>query len=232
MRYWVVMPAAGAGKRFGGARPKQYAPLAGRSVIEWALAPFLDDARCLGVCIALAPGDPWWAEVAARFIPGHAARIRIAAGGAERSHSVLNGLKSLQDEASHEDWVLVHDAARPCLPVEDLERLLEKVGSHPVGGLLAARVADTIKRGDGVPAVSETVDRSSLWRALTPQMFRLGTLADALEKAHAQGRAPTDESQSVEWLGVQPMLVEGSPANIKVTSAADLTIAQALLSRN
>lgn len=231
MRYWVVMPAAGAGKRFGGAQPKQYAPLAGRSVIEWALAPFLDDARCLGLSVALAPGDPWWAQVTARLSPAHSARIRIAPGGAERSHSVLNGLQALGEEAGQEDWVLVHDAARPCLPAEDLERLLGTLAPHPVGGLLAAKVADTIKREDSDRCVAQTVDRSLLWRALTPQMFRLGTLAGALERVHAQGRLPTDEAQAVEWLGLRPVLVEGSPANIKVTSAADLTIAQALITR-
>jgi 2-C-methyl-D-erythritol 4-phosphate cytidylyltransferase len=124
----------------------------------------------------------------------------------------------------------VHDAARPCLPAEDLERLLTELAPNPVGGLLAAPVADTLKRGAVTREVSDTVDRSGLWRALTPQMFRHGVLVEALEHALAGGRLPTDEAQAVEWLGQRPVLVEGSAANIKVTSAADLLIAAALLS--
>jgi 2-C-methyl-D-erythritol 4-phosphate cytidylyltransferase len=231
MRYWVVMPAAGVGRRFGGAQPKQYAPLAGRTVIEWALAPFLADERCAGIRLALADGDPWWPQVAARLTPQEARRIALADGGAERGHSVLNGLRSLREEAGAEDWVLVHDAARPCLPSEDLERLLGSLATHPVGGLLAAPVADTIKREGGERGVAETVDRRGLWRALTPQMFRLAMLLTALERVLAVGRLPTDEAQAVEWLGAQPVLVEGSAANIKVTGAADLLIAAALLRR-
>jgi 2-C-methyl-D-erythritol 4-phosphate cytidylyltransferase len=229
MRYWVVMPAAGVGRRFGGAQPKQYASLAGRTVIEWALAPFLADTRCAGIRLALAEGDPWWPQVAGGLTPADAARIALAPGGAERSHSVLNGLAALEQEADGGDWVLVHDAARPCLPAQDLERLLQELATHPVGGLLAARVADTIKREGGGRGVAATVDRSGLWRALTPQMFRLGMLKGALERVHAEGRLPTDEAQAVEWLGEQPVLVEGSAANIKVTGAADLVIAAALL---
>jgi 2-C-methyl-D-erythritol 4-phosphate cytidylyltransferase len=229
MRYWVVMPAAGVGRRFGGAQPKQYAPLAGRTVIEWALAPFLADARCAGIRLALAEGDPYWPPLAAQLAPEHAARITLAPGGPERSHSVLNGLASLEADAPAEEWVLVHDAARPCLPPQDLERLLVELGTHPVGGLLAARLADTIKREGEARSVAATVDRSGLWRALTPQMFRLGMLKSALARVHADGRLPTDEAQAVEWLGERPVLVEGSAANIKVTSAADLLIAAALL---
>jgi len=222
MRYWLVMPAAGIGRRFGGERPKQYAPLCGRTVIEWALGLFLTDARCAGAVVALAQDDPYW-----RAIP--APTVLVAAGGQERSHSVRNGLAALADRAHREDWVLVHDAARPCLPREDLDRLLEELATHPVGGLLATPAADTLKRCDASREVQQTVDRSGLWRALTPQMFRYARLCEALDRAHAAGRQPTDEAQAIEWLGERPRLIEGAAANLKITSAADLAIAAALL---
>lgn len=225
MKYWLVMPAAGIGRRFGTDRPKQYAPLCGRTVIEWAMAPFLTDARCAGAVVALAPDDSFWASIAA-------STVLVAAGGQERSHSVRNGLAALADRANHDDWVLVHDAARPCLPRSDLDRLLAEVETHPAGGLLATPAADTLKRADASRNVQQTVDRAGLWRALTPQMFRYGRLCEALDRAHAAGRIPTDEAQAIEWLGDVPRLVEGAAANLKITSAADLAIAAALLKEN
>lgn len=222
MRYWLVMPAAGIGRRFGTDRPKQYAPLCGRMVIEWALAPFLTDARCTGAVVALAPDDPFWATI------GPSA-VLVAPGGQERSHSVRNGLAALESRASRDDWVLVHDAARPCVPRSDLDLLLDELDTHPVGGLLATPAADTLKRADASRNVQQTVDRAGLWRALTPQMFRYGRLCEALDRAHASGRIPTDEAQAIEWLGDVPRLVEGAAANLKITSAADLAIAAALL---
>ncbi|HEY6516778.1 MAG TPA: 2-C-methyl-D-erythritol 4-phosphate cytidylyltransferase [Steroidobacteraceae bacterium] len=222
MKYWLVLPAAGIGRRFGTDRPKQYAPLCGRTVIEWALAPFLTDARCAGAVVALASDDPFWASIAP-------ATVLVAAGGQERSHSVRNGVAALAGRANSDDWVLVHDAARPCLPRGDLDRLLSELASHPVGGLLATRAADTLKRADASGNVQQTVDRAGLWRALTPQMFRYGRLCEALDRAHAAGRTPTDEAQAIEWLGDVPRLVEGAAANLKITSAADLALAAALL---
>jgi 2-C-methyl-D-erythritol 4-phosphate cytidylyltransferase len=222
MRYWLVMPAAGIGRRFGTERPKQYAALCGRTVIEWALAHFLNDPRCAGAVVALAQDDPYWAGIAP-------STVLAATGGQERSQSVRNGLAALAERADRDDWVLVHDAARPCLPRQDLDRLLSALATHPVGGLLATPAADTLKRVDGSGDVQQTVDRASLWRALTPQMFRYGRLCEALDRAHSQGRIPTDEAQAIEWLGDHPRLVEGAAANLKITSAADLAIAAALL---
>ncbi len=219
------MPAAGIGRRFGADRPKQYAALCGRTVIEWALAPFLSDPRCAGTVLALAEDDLYWASVAR-------CAVVIAPGGRERSHSVRNGLAALAERAGRDDWVLVHDAARPCLPRGDLDRLLAELGTHPVGGLLATPAADTLKRADGSLEVQQTVDRAGLWRALTPQMFRYGRLCEALDRALAAGRVPTDEAQAIEWLGERPRLVEGAAANLKITSAADLAIAAALLKEN
>ena len=229
MRYWLVMPAAGSGTRFGAASPKQYAQLLGRTVIEWALAPFLGDARCAGIVVAIAPEDGEWARIAARLA---GAPLSAVAGGAQRSVSVRHALAALVARAAPADWVLVHDAARPCLRGEELERLLTQLAAHPLGGLLALPAADTLKRAmDAEPSarVAETVDRVALWRALTPQMFRYGRLCAALDAAHAAQRFPTDEAQALEWQGEQPLLVGGSATNLKITTGADLKLAAAIL---
>jgi 2-C-methyl-D-erythritol 4-phosphate cytidylyltransferase/2-C-methyl-D-erythritol 2,4-cyclodiphosphate synthase len=227
LQYWLIMPAAGSGRRFGTRVPKQYATLLGRTVMEWALEPFIADGRCSGIVVALAPDDPWWPQVAKR-LPQEVATV---AGGTTRSGSVLNGLRALGTRADERDWVLVHDAARPCLPAADLTKLLRDLRDEETGGLLAAPGADTLKYGPtvGASAVERTVDRTGLWRALTPQMFRFGALRKALEAAHDAGRTPTDESQALEWVGARPLLVEGSPANMKVTTAQDLVLAAAIL---
>jgi 2-C-methyl-D-erythritol 4-phosphate cytidylyltransferase len=236
MRYWLVMPAAGVGRRFGNTKPKQYALLQGRTVIEWALAPFLTDPGCAGVSISLAADDPYWGEVADRLAkrPGRTPELIFAGGGVERSHSVREGLAALGSRALADDWVLVHDAARPCLSAHDLQHLLNRLASHRVGGLLATPAADTLKRASlehpaTDPEVAQTVDRAGLWRALTPQMFRYEMLCDALDRALATNRLPTDEAQALEWTGEHPVLVQGSAANIKITSADDLVLAAALL---
>src|SRR5580700_10046568 len=209
MRYWLVMPAAGASERFGGPTPKQYVALAGRTVIEWSLAPFLDDERCAGAVVALAAHDSGWAPVAARLrasLAHGAPEITTCTGGAQRCLSVRRALATL--------------AAR---------------AAPPEGALLAAPVADTLKRGArgeaaaASAAVLETVDRTALWRALTPQMFRYGKLCAALDAAQAAGRQPSDEAQALEWLGARPQLVAGSPTNLKITDAAELGVAAAIL---
>ena len=224
MRYWLVIPAAGTGQRFGDSLPKQYAPLLERTVIEWALASFTDDPRCAGIAVALAPDDKWWSRVAER-LPA----VTVVQGGAERSQSVRNALAALNRRADGDDWVLVHDAARPCLSRQDRDRLLSEVSSHPTGGLLAAPVVDTLKRADASRLVVESVDRSTLWRAQTPQMFRYQRLCAALDNALAARRFATDEAQALEWMGDQPLLVEGSPSNLKITRPEDLLLAAALL---
>jgi 2-C-methyl-D-erythritol 4-phosphate cytidylyltransferase len=243
MRYWLVMPAAGVGRRFGNTKPKQYALLQGRTVIEWALAPFLTDPSCAGVSISLAADDPYWGEVANRLfeLPGRRPELIVAEGGVERSQSVRKGLAALASRALADDWVLVHDAARPCLSANDLQHLLSRLSTHRVGGLLATPAADTLKRASlerstqtrdipaADPEVAQTVDRAGLWRALTPQMFRYEMLCNALDRAQATNRLPTDEAQALEWTGEHPVLVQGSAANIKITSADDLVLAAALL---
>jgi 2-C-methyl-D-erythritol 4-phosphate cytidylyltransferase len=234
VRYWLIMPAAGSGSRFGASGPKQYAPLEGRTVIEWALAPFLADRRCARLVVALARDTADWKKVAARLVASSTAAVTTVEGGERRSDSVRRALASLEGQLSPSDWVLVHDAARPCLDPADLARLLDRLEAHPVGGLLAARVSDTLKQSahsaeSADPTVAETVERSALWRALTPQMFRFGPLCAALDRAHAAGRFPSDEAQALEWLGERPVLVEGGSMNLKVTVAADLALAAAVL---
>lgn len=222
--YWLVMPAAGTGRRFGAGVPKQYARLAGRHLIEWSLGPFIADPRCRGIRVVIAPGDTWWPSLE---LEDPAGRLRSAVGGAERCHSVAAGLQELG--AADDDWVLVHDAARPCLASPDLDRLLATRPHAPDGALLAAPLADTLKRSGEDARVDSTLPRERLWRAQTPQMFRAGLLRRALEHCFAGGLAPTDEAQAVEALGARPLLVEGHAGNIKVTTAGDLELAAALL---
>lgn len=227
MRYWLVMPAAGVGRRFGG--PKQFALLGERSVLDLALQPFIEDAQCQGGVVALASDEPRRAELGARL----PARFTLIVGGPTRAQSVLNGLVALATCAAAEDWVLVHDAARPCLSGADLARLLA-IGAGAAGALLATPVADTVKQArvtaQGEPVqCAATVSRESLWLAQTPQMFALGALRAALERALGEGRMPTDEAQAMEWQGVSARLVAAHDSNIKITGAADLLLAQAIL---
>jgi len=232
MKYFLVMPAAGSGRRFQGDIPKQYVPLMGRSVIEWALAPFLGDPRCAYVVVVIAESDSAWHRVAARL---GSERLSATPGGGERSVSVRRGLAALADRADPDDWVLVHDAARPCLDPRDLEELITRVTAHGKGGLLAVRAADTLKQAQTDPdthqgpTVARTMDRAELWRALTPQMFRFGPLCAALDAAQAAGRNPTDEAQAMEWAGASPLLVEGRSTNLKLTTSEDLVLAEAVL---
>ncbi len=229
MRYWLVMPAAGFGRRFDAGLPKQYAPLAGRTVLEWSLAPFLADARCAHAVVAIARGDAHWARLAQRLPAG---RVTAAEGGGERSESVRRALAALAGRAGDEEWVLVHDAARPCLEPADLERLLAQLAAHALGGLLAVPAADTVKRAQREAAdtvVEATLDRRDLWRALTPQMFRFGRLCAALDRAHAAGRYPSDEAEALEWVGEHPRLIEAAATNLKITTPEDLVLAAAVL---
>jgi 2-C-methyl-D-erythritol 4-phosphate cytidylyltransferase len=225
MRYWVVIPAAGVGTRMGAAIPKQYLPLAGRPLIAHALRRLAGHPRVAGVVVVLAGDDRWWGSV---DLDGHE-HLRRAEGGAERCHSVVNGLEALAAEAHEDDWVLVHDAARPCVRRADVDRLMDEVGDDPVGGLLGLPVRDTMKRADAHGRVIETVSREGLWHALTPQMFRYGLLRRALAGALAAGRLVTDEAQAVERAGGRPRMVEGSPDNLKVTRPEDLALAETFL---
>ena len=226
-RRWAVVPAAGRGERFGGRLPKQYAPLGGRSVLSWTLAALLGEPSIHGVMVALAAGDRRFARLAETRDP----RVRTCLGGARRELSVANALDALSGDARDEDWVLVHDAARPCLRREDLRGLIAAVAGDPVGGLLALPVSDTLKFAGRDGRSERTVPREGLWRALTPQMFRYGVLRRALALSIERQRDVTDEASAVEALGLRPRLVPGRAGNIKVTLPEDLALAAAIIAQ-
>ncbi|MCC6310401.1 MAG: 2-C-methyl-D-erythritol 4-phosphate cytidylyltransferase, partial [Trueperaceae bacterium] len=210
-RTYALVPAAGQGTRMGESTPKQYLPIAGLPMLRHSLVALAAVARVARVVAILAPEDAHWE---AHDWSGLAGRVEaLRAGGETRARSVANALERLAGEAAPDDWVLVHDAARPCVTAAMVERLLDEVGDDAVGGLLAMPVADTLKR-EGEPArVGATVPREGLWRAQTPQLFRYALLRRAL----AEAPAATDESQAVESLGHRPRLVQGDNANFKVT---------------
>ena len=217
--FWALIPAAGVGSRMRADRPKQYLELAGRTILEHTLACFLDHPQLRGLVVSLASDDPYWPTLACAE-DGH---IRRADGGRERADSVLAGLQRLAElGAEEQDWVLVHDAARPNLTRGDLDLLLGELADDPVGGLLAVPARDTLKRAGSDGRVQETVDRALIWQAYTPQMFRLGQLHRALADALVSGVAITDEASAIEWAGYGPRLIEGRADNLKVTRPEDL----------
>lgn len=222
MSHWALVVAAGRGSRMGGDTPKQYLPLAGRTVLEHSLDVFANEARIDGIMLVLGEHDSWWPGL------GYTCSkpLRTAIGGSERAVSVCNGLRALAAEA--DDWILVHDAARPCLQPGDLARLIDALGNDAVGGLLALPARDTIKRAEQ-DQVAETLDRAALWLAQTPQMFRAGPLESALAQAAADDTAVTDECMAMEQAGYRPRLVAGSSSNIKITTAEDLLLADFIL---
>lgn len=222
---WVLVPAAGIGARMRADRPKQYLPLAGKTVLAVTLERLATVSGISGILVGIGDDDPWWPEISTRVT---AARETFR-GGAERAQTVLNGLHSLSRFASPDDLVLVHDAVRPCVRAADIVRLIERAGAHADGGLLALPVSDTVKRSDAGNFVVETVARDRLWRALTPQMFRLKRLGDALSAAIARGDSVTDEAFAIEQAGGKPMLVESAADNIKITVPADLVLAEMIL---
>ena len=221
-RCLALVPAAGGGSRMGADRPKQYLDLAGAPLLAHTLRRLLAEPRLARVLVVLAPDDVWFD----RFDWPRDVRLEILrVGGATRAESVRNGL--LHAGAAADDWVLVHDAARCCLPPDALGRLIDTLQADPVGGLLALPVADTLKRGTAEQRVEQTVSREGLWLAQTPQMFRAGMLALALDRP--LDRAITDEASAIERLGLVPRLVTGDVLNFKVTWPHDLVLARAVL---
>jgi 2-C-methyl-D-erythritol 4-phosphate cytidylyltransferase len=215
---WAIVPAAGRGTRLGGGIPKQYVEVAGQPVIAHALASLLAHPSVEGALVAVAQDDgdwPGWTQLAQR-------PIRACVGGATRAASVLAALQALPESVRADDFVLVHDAARPNLSLHDLEQLLERGRSDPVGAILATPLRDTLKRAGGDGGIDATVPRERLWRAQTPQLFRRLQLTRALQEAHKSGAEPTDEAMAMELQGQRPLLVEGSEDNFKITTAADL----------
>ncbi len=226
-RHWALIPAAGVGRRFGAEVPKQYLELSGRPVIDHAIGAFVGHPGIAGCVVVLGGEDGWWADTS-----GYAEHptVQRAPGGAERCHSVRNGLDVLARLAADDDWVLVHDAARPCLRRADLDALLLALADEPVGALLAVPIADTVKRAEA-ERVAATVPRGDLWRAYTPQAFRVGLLRRALDQAEAQDLIVTDDASAVELLGLRPRLIEGHTDNIKITRPEDLVLAAFFLAR-
>jgi 2-C-methyl-D-erythritol 4-phosphate cytidylyltransferase len=221
-----VIPAAGIGTRMGGSVPKQYLSLGGATLLEHSLNALLAVPAVKSVTVALDPAD----TIAGGIDLLRDARVNTVPGGAARADSVLAALRAVP--AGTDDWVLVHDAARPCLQQADVRRLVECVMSRGEGGILAEPVLDTVKLADASGRVEKTLDRSRLWRAQTPQMFRLGELTGALAAALAEGLPVTDEASAMEFMGYAVNLVAGSPANLKVTLPGDLDLAAWYLSRS
>jgi 2-C-methyl-D-erythritol 4-phosphate cytidylyltransferase len=227
-RYFALVPAAGSGSRLGSSIPKQYLQLAGRPVLHHTLSRLAAHPRIEQVFVVLAPADT---EFRNAKCDGFEHRITpLYCGGETRAASVYNGLIATRDAIGGDDWVLVHDAARPCLGSDALERLIREVGDDEAGGLLAIPVADTLKRADGDTRVEATERREGLWQAQTPQMFRYGFLVEALRRGGAA--AITDEASAIERLGMKPRLVMGDVRNLKITYPQDLELAELILSKS
>ncbi len=219
---WAVIPAAGQGLRSGQLEPKQFFEVARRSLLDWSVDALFNAVPLQGCVIAVSP-DRLAAARSAQNL-SYVERLTYCVGGSTRAESVAAGLRALK--ASPGDWVLVHDAARPCVPAEDIQRLVTRVRDGEVGGVLAQPVAETLKRADDRARVEKTVDRSRFWRAQTPQMFRLEELRQALERALSDGYPITDEASAMERAGYPVQLVEGSVANLKVTYPEDFSLAE------
>ena len=223
----ALVPAAGTGTRFGDALPKQYLDIAGRPLLFHTLLALSKISRIDGITVVLSPDDGHW-----KFFSAHWALLGLKVttamvGGKSRGETINNGLNAIADglNMKTDDWVMVHDAARPCIRPELIEQFIDELEDDPIGGLLALPVNDTIKFDDGNLRVKTTIPREGLWRAQTPQMFRFSLLRDALTRCPEA----TDEAQAIEALGSQPKLVMGDSANLKVTYAPDLKLARMLL---
>lgn len=226
-RYFAIVPAAGSGSRFGAEKPKQYLDLLGRPLLFHTLQALVCTPEIERVWVVLSPDDDWWSQYDWSELGSKLETLRC--GGATRAASVANGLQAALMVASDDDWILVHDAARPCLARSMLNALFTELATDPVGGLLAVPVADTIKRADADGRVAVTEPRDGLWQAQTPQMFRYGRLRQALENARAAGREVTDEASAIEADAAAPKLVRGDATNLKVTYPADLVLAAMIL---
>ncbi|MCR8923990.1 2-C-methyl-D-erythritol 4-phosphate cytidylyltransferase [Dasania sp. GY-MA-18] len=223
--YYAVVPAAGVGKRVGAAKPKQYIEINGQTVLEHTLNALLKAQLFSEIIVAVSAADSHWQQIALLQHP----QIRVVEGGQERSDSVLAALTVLQAEP--EDWVLVHDVARPCIAEKSIHKLIACLKNDEVGGILALPISDTVKQVGEAQAINSTLDRSQLWSAQTPQMFRYQLLQQGLQQGLAQGLVITDEASAIELLGFKPKVVEGLASNIKITRPEDLTLAAFYLSQ-
>ncbi len=223
--FHVLIPAAGAGSRMGSETPKQYLPLNGRPMIDYSLNLFQRSSRIASISLVVAKEDDFFHDRDHFF----SKLVIYPFGGQTRAESVLNGLRAIEDKVQGDDWILVHDAARPGLTEALLHKLIDTLEFDSVGGLLAIPLADTLKREDENHRVAKTESRDGLWQAQTPQMFRYDLLRQALSRA---GGLPTDEAQSVESMGMKPKLVQGELRNLKITFPQDLILAEAILAKD
>lgn len=224
VQYHVIIPSAGSGSRMQSNAPKQYLPINGKPILRYAIDIFESLPEITSVHVVIAKEDAYWEET---LLIGCQKTRALSCGGATRAESVLNGLQTIAADISEQDWILVHDAARPGLDAEMVLRLMAAAQQTDAGAILALPVADTLKRADQCQQITATISRESLWQAQTPQMFRLGMLRQALI-THLQ-RQPTDEAQAMEWMGYQPKLVLGDLKNMKITYPQDLNIAASLM---
>lgn len=225
---WAFIPAGGLGRRMQSSVPKQYLPLLGRPVILHTLARLCTQAQIQGVLVGIAPDDPHWQKLTPELkqLPKF---LGTSDAGESRAQTVLNGLKMLAKNARADDWVLVHDAVRPCVRHADIDKLISAVSEGEEGGLLAFPVADTVKRVDNTGRVTETVSRNGFWRAATPQMFQIDKLTQALELAMKSGKEITDEASAIEAAGGHPRVIACHSDNIKITLPEDLVLAELYL---
>ena len=225
MRIWAIMPAAGIGRRFRSTTPKQYLSLCGAPIILHSINRLLGVQNIEKLIVALHPEDKYWAKLNVDM-----PKVKTINGGEERYYSVLNAIEHLMEFAEKDDWVLVHDAVRPCLSELDLQKLIFELENEKVGGLLASPIVNTLKRVDENMEISKTIDRKQLWSALTPQMFRYGLLKKAFDEQKETGIFATDEAGAIEALGFSPKIVEGEKTNIKITQNTDLDLAGFIIS--
>jgi 2-C-methyl-D-erythritol 4-phosphate cytidylyltransferase len=223
-RYIALIPAAGVGERMGTSMPKQYTQLAGKPMLQHVIDTFSSSPLISHTYVVVSANDAYISD-----LPVTPGTTILKCGGATRQASVTNGLLAMSSETQDDDWILVHDAARPGLTHDLLDKLIAFVKDDAVGGLLALPVVDTIKRSDGHGRAEMTVERSALWSAQTPQMFRHAQLLQALQQAQQQAKQTTDEASAIEAMGHRPKLVEGSARNFKVTLPQDLLLAELYL---
>jgi len=224
-RKWAIVPAAGSGARMMAEIPKQYLKIYDKTILEHTLLALLNSVELDGVVVCLADGDQAFQQLK---VSKHK-KIKTTVGGKTRALSVLNGLKYLESELAHDDWILVHDAARPCIKLGMVDKMIHQLESDPVGGILAILTTDTLKRASRSGMVAETIDRGDVWHAQTPQMFRHKVLLDSIHGALLEDVQITDESSALEWAGYTPKLIQGDATNLKVTTPEDLTMAEFLL---
>ncbi|MDP0587805.1 MAG: 2-C-methyl-D-erythritol 4-phosphate cytidylyltransferase [Candidatus Endonucleobacter bathymodioli] len=225
LKYWAIVPAAGIGQRMNTDTPKQYLKIKSKMLIEHTLERLIQFPLFTKIIVVLNNEDKYASDI---NILRHK-KIILATGGEKRYHSVINGLKALDSLADDNDWVMVHDAARPCIRQTDIEWLVECLRTHDVGGVIGSLVKNTIKRVDSNGTIVETIDRATLWHTFTPQMFKWKALTQAMTLSVANGVSITDEASAMEYAGYKPMMIKGYDDNIKVTSREDLALAELYL---